>query len=302
MIPGGNISNQFYLRDSLAPISVRGRTIVIKYGGSAMTSIEASTFARDAAALKHAGARVVIVHGGGSAITSTAARLGVETTFVDGQRYTDAETIDVVMMVLAGRLNKEVVRLLCRSGSSAVGLSGVDGELLQCVRLFDSGIDLGLVGKVIAVRTELLELLLQAGQIPVIAPAAVDSDGTIHNINADMAASSIAGALRADLLLFMSDVAGVRIDNTVVSRLASNDARSGIISGSISGGMIPKVNAALEALDAGVSRVRIVDGRIEGIIRQSFIDEDIGTEIVGAPLPQATKDSSPLRDHGVLSS
>lgn len=282
MISGSAISQRFYLRDSLAPISVKGKTIVIKYGGSAMASIEASTFARDVTALKHAGARVVVVHGGGNAITSTAARLGVETTFVDGQRYTDAETIEVVMMVLAGRLNKEVVRLLCRAGGSAVGLSGVDGELLQCVRSFDAGVDLGLVGKVTAVRTELLELLLQAGQIPVIAPAAVDDDGTIHNVNADMAASAIAGALGADLLLFMSDVAGIRIDDTVVSSMTSTDARTGIVVGSISGGMIPKVNAALQALDAGVTRVRIVDGRVEGIIRQTFIDDDIGTEITGS--------------------
>lgn len=282
MIPDSPISNHFYLSDSLAPISVRGKTIVIKYGGSAMASIEASTFARDVTALKHAGARVVVVHGGGSAITSTATRLGVETIFVDGQRYTDAATIDVVMMVLAGRLNKQVVRLLCRAGGSAVGLSGVDGDLLQCVRSIDDGVDLGLVGKVTAVRTELLELLLQAGQIPVIAPAAVDDDGTIHNVNADMAASAIAGALHADLLLFMSDVAGIRIDEETVANMTSTDARSGIILGSISGGMIPKVNAALEALNAGVSRVRIIDGRVEGIIRQAFIDDDIGTEIVGS--------------------
>lgn len=281
------MTHRFYLQDSLAPISVKGRTIVIKYGGSAMASLEASAFARDVVALKHAGARVIVVHGGGNAITSTAARLGVESTFVDGQRYTDEETIDVVMMVLAGRLNKEIVRLLCRAGGSSVGLSGVDGGLLQCVRSFESGVDLGLVGKVTDVRTDLLELLLQAGQIPVIAPAAVDPQGTIHNVNADLAASAVAGALHADLLLFMSDVPGIRVGNAVATHMTASRVIACIADGTISGGMIPKVNAALDALHAGVVRVRIVDGRIEGIVRQAFLHDDVGTELYGQVAPVA---------------
>jgi len=280
------MSQFFYLQDSLAPISVNGRTIVIKYGGSAMSTAEASAFTRDVAALKNAGARVVVVHGGGSAITATATQLGVQTTFVDGQRYTDDAMIDVVMMVLAGRINKEIVQKLCSSGASAVGLSGVDGRLLTCVALSSPSVDLGRVGTVTKVRTELILLLLESGEVPVIAPAAVDETGTVHNVNADLAASAIAGALGADMLLFMSDVPGIRVDGEIVSVMTTDQAQAHIESGTITDGMIPKVNAALDALHAGVLRVRIVDGRIEGVVRQAFLDDDIGTELF-APSPMA---------------
>lgn len=261
-----------------------GKTFVVKYGGAAMTEPELrESFARDVALLSKVGVRVVIVHGGGKEITGIAAKLGLETRFVDGQRYTDEAMVDVVQMVLAGRTNKDIVRRVNKYDGDAAGLCGIDGGVLQAEKFAEGGVDLGLVGRVTEVRTQYLELLLDGGFMPVIAPLGVDAAGTVYNINADVAAAQIAGALKAEKLVFLSDVEGVLENGKLVRRMTEKAAEALITSGVIGGGMIPKVRSAFDALEAGVGTVHMIDGRAKhSLLLEIFTDKGVGTALFTA--------------------
>lgn len=257
-----------------------GRVIVIKYGGAAMETGLASTFAEDVMLLQSVGIKPVIVHGGGPAVTQLSARLGIETTFVDGLRVTDAETLDVATMVLAGKLNTDVVSSLVAGGVGAVGLSGVDARLLLARK--QDGPDLGFVGEVVQVHAEVLATLLERSFVPVVASIAVDEDGQAYNVNADVVAAELAVELDAEKLVYISDVPGLIGPNgDLLSELSSKQASDLLAEpGVIDGGMIPKVQSAVRALDAGVGRVHLVDGRVEhAVVLELFTPEGIGTMI-----------------------
>ena len=259
-----------------------GKTFVIKYGGAAMTDENLKkSFAQDVTILRKIGVNIVIVHGGGKDITDLASRLNIETKFVDGQRYTDEEMVTVVMMVLAGKLNKEIVNLINSNGGNAVGLCGVDNQLLRASKSLKNGIDLGLVGEVHTVDTSFLNLLSGNGMMPVIAPLAVGDDGKILNINADLAAGSVASALKAEKLVYLSDIEGVMVDGKLVSSLTESETESFIQRGDITGGMIPKVRSGFATLNTGVNKIHIVDGRIKhSLLLEIFTDEGIGTQMI----------------------
>jgi len=259
-----------------------GKTFVIKYGGAVMTDDRLKqTFAKDVTILRKIGINIVIVHGGGKEITDTAAALGIGTTFVDGQRYTDDKMIEVVLMVLAGLINKEIASLINTNGGNAVGLCGVDNLLLKARKLSGNGSDLGLVGHITSVNVAFLNLLLQNGMMPVIAPIGVSEGGQIYNVNADLAAGAVAAALKAEKLVYLSDMEGVIVKNKRVSTLTKSEANNMIDEGAIFGGMIPKVRSAFDTLDAGVNKVHIVDGRIKhSLLLEIFTDEGIGTQMV----------------------
>lgn len=260
---------------------LEGETIVIKYGGAAMEGSRLrNLFARDVALLRAAGARVVIVHGGGAEITRTAAALDIETTFIDGQRVTDKAMADVVMMVLAGKIGKDLVGLFRSAGIPTVSISGADGDLIRARKLYPGGLDLGFVGEADCVDTTILETLLDAGFLPVVAPTANGADGATYNINADLAASAIASALGAAMLIYVSDVPGVIVDGTIVPQLSPREARELIGAGIISGGMIPKIESAIDALDLGVGAVSIVDGRGDNALLTHLVNRGAGTRLV----------------------
>jgi acetylglutamate kinase len=259
-----------------------GKTFVIKYGGAVMTDEKLKqTFAKDVTILRKIGINIIIVHGGGKEITDTAAALGIDTKFVDGQRYTDEKTIEVVLMVLAGMLNKEIVNLININGGNAVGLCGVDNMLLKAQKLMKNGTDLGLVGEITSVNTAFLNLLLQNGMMPVIAPVGVGDGGQLFNINADLAAGAVAAALKAEKLVYLSDTEGILVRDKLVSTLTKSQANKLVDEGAIFGGMIPKVTSAFDTLDAGVNKVHIIDGRIKhSMLLEIFTDEGIGTQMV----------------------
>jgi acetylglutamate kinase len=258
-----------------------GKVIVVKYGGAAMEKVGlASSFAEDIALLQHAGIRVVVVHGGGPQVTQVQAKLGIETTFVDGLRVTDAETLDIATMVLAGKLNTTVVAGLVASGVPAVGLSGVDGGLLLVRR--QASPDLGFVGEVVRVNVDVVDTLLDKRFVPVVASIALDEAGQAYNVNADVVASEIAIALGAEKLVFISDVPGlIGSSGDLLSELGAADcaalmSRDGVVEG----GMIPKLSSAVRALETGVGRVHLVDGRVEhSLVLELFTPEGVGTMI-----------------------
>jgi acetylglutamate kinase len=256
------------------------KTIVIKYGGAAMTdaSLQAS-FAVDVVLLKYIGLRPVIVHGGGPQIGRTLERLGKQSTFVDGLRVTDDETMDVVEMVLGGKINREIVALVQQAGGRAVGLTGSDGDLLRVTRRLHEGRDLGRVGRVVEVNPEPITAVAGAGFVPVIAPIGVDAGGVTHNVNADEAAGAIARALHAEKLILLTDVPGVLdAKGNLIAQLASQEARKLIAEGTIRGGMIPKVECCMEVLEGGVARAHIVDGRLlHALLLEIFTDSGAGT-------------------------
>jgi len=256
------------------------KTFVIKYGGAVMEDEKLkSSVAQDVTLLRKIGIDVVIVHGGGKEITSLASKLNIETKFVNGQRYTDESTRDVVQMVLAGSINKDIVRRINIHGGRAVGFSGIDAGFIT-VKKYDKE-DLGLVGEVIDVSTSFVKNLLRERYLPVIAPIGVDEKGTVYNVNADIAAGSIAGALEAAKLVYITDTEGVKSKDGLIPHLTKEDAEKFISDGTISGGMIPKVESALAALEAGVQKVHIIDGRVEhALLLEIFTKEGIGTEIV----------------------
>ncbi len=259
-----------------------GRTVVIKYGGAAMTDDALKqAFARDIVALSNLGVRIVVVHGGGKDVTATAEKLGIETKFVHGQRYTSAEMIPVVLMVLAGSLNKQIVAMINADGGHAAGLCGVDNVLFRTRRLINRGVDMGLVGEVVEVNATFLNALFDAGVVPVVAPAGLADNGEVHNVNADVAAAAVARALEADRLLFLSDIPGIMENSKLVASLDPAGARDLIEREVISGGMIPKVDSALEALDSGVGEVHIIDGRVPHalLIDLAAVGRSVGTRI-----------------------
>ncbi len=268
-----------------------GSTIVIKYGGHAMESDELKrSFARDVALLDVVNMRPVIVHGGGPQIGALLERLNIPSQFIAGQRVTDPQTMEIVEMVLTGRVNKEIVKELQKAGAWAVGISGKDGRLIEAEKLVLPGpdgqpVDLGLVGRVREVNTDVIEALERAGGlIPVVAPVGGDGDGNTYNINADNFAGALAGALRAEKLILMTDVEGV-LDSggKLISTLDRATAEKFIGDGTIRGGMIPKVQCALDALGDGVRKVHIIDGRVpHALLLEIFTDKGIGTEIVEA--------------------
>lgn len=258
-------------------------TFVIKYGGAAMTD-EAlkETFAQDVTLLKKIGIRVVIVHGGGKDITGLADRIGLETRFVDGVRYTDPAMMAVVQMVLGGRNNQDIVARVNRHDGGAVGLSGVDNSLFRVVRHAGrDGTDLGLVGEVVSVNTGFLEGLLAQDLLPVIAPLGVDAAGLIHNVNADTAAGALAAALRAEKLVYLSDIPGVLVKGALLPSLDRAQAAELVETGEVDGGMLPKLRSAFGALDAGVGKVHIIDGRVKhSLLLEIFTQEGVGTEVI----------------------
>jgi acetylglutamate kinase len=259
-----------------------GKTFVIKYGGAVMTDEKLKqTFAKDVTILRKIGVNIIIVHGGGKEITETASALGIDTKFVDGQRFTDEKTIEVVLMVLAGMINKEIVNLINTNGGNAVGLCGVDNMLLRARKLIKNEKDLGLVGEITAVNVPFLNLLLQNGMMPVIAPVGVGDNGQLFNINADLAAGAVAAALKAEKLVYLSDTEGILVREKLVSTLTKSQASELIDEGAIFGGMIPKVTSAFDTLDSGVNKVHIIDGRIKhSLLLEIFTDEGIGTQMI----------------------
>ncbi len=259
----------------------RGKVIVIKYGGAAMDKVGlAKPFAEDIALLTHAGISPVIVHGGGPQVSHYSARLGIETTFVDGVRVTDAETLDVATMVLAGKLNTEAVAKLVTHGVPAVGLTGVDGGLLLARK--QSAPDLGFVGEVVHVDGEVVRTLMGARFVPVVASIAVDESGQAYNVNADVVASELAVALGAEKLVYINDVPGlIGPSGDLLSTLGAQDCLDLLAQeGVVDGGMIVKLESAVRALKAGVKRVHLVDGRVEhSLVLELFTPEGVGTMI-----------------------
>ena len=264
----------------------QGKTIVVKYGGSAMADHELKkSVIRDVALLKLVGFRPIIVHGGGKEISSWVGRVGLETEFVNGLRVTDKETMQVAEMVL-NRVNKGLVSMMEKVGLRAVGISGKDGTVLRVKKKLADGKDIGFVGEVTEVNPLLLNTLLDNDFIPVICP--VGSDDAYHsfNINADDAACAIAKAMKAAKLVFLTDIAGVCRDphdpSTLISEMTTAEARELLDTGLLGGGMLPKLNNCIEAIEAGVSRVHILDGRIEhSLLLEFFTDKGIGTAIIG---------------------
>jgi len=269
------------------------KTIVIKYGGHAMVDQELkASFAREVVMMKYVGINPVIVHGGGPQIGSYLKKLGKESKFVQGMRVTDQETMDIVEMVLVGKVNKEIVGLINHHGGNAVGLSGKDGDLIQAEKYYLSEekakdtpteiIDLGLVGKVAAINSGLIISLVSDGFIPVIAPTGRGTAGETYNINADLVAGEIASALAAEKLILLTDVPGVLdAGGKLIHTMDSGRAVSLIGEGTIAGGMFPKVKCCLKALKKGVRKTHIIDGRAKhAILLEMLTDTGIGTEIV----------------------
>ncbi len=274
----------------------RGKTVVIKYGGHAMTDAPLKErFAQDVVLLKYVGLNPVIVHGGGPQIDKMLDRLGIEAKFRHGVRVTDAATMEIVEMVLAGKINMEITDLINRHGGSAVGLSGKDGGLILSKPLTakawaeslekdlgDLDGDFGLVGDIETINPSLLHKLQEDHYIPIIAPIGTDYEGNTYNINADLVAGSIAAALKAEKLLMLTDVKGIRDANgRHLSTVSRKDVQRMVKKGVIGEGMLPKVHACLDALEGGVRKAHIIDGRVpHAILLEVFTDKGIGTEIV----------------------
>ena len=270
-----------------------GKTVVIKYGGNAMVNEELKeAFAQDVALLKYVGINPVIVHGGGPQIGELLKRLNIETRFVGGMRVTDRETMNVVEMVLVGKVNKEIVKLINSHGGNAVGLSGKDGNLIVAEKIDSQKylselkapeiIDLGFVGKVKKVNPEIVNKLLESKFIPVIAPVGIGEDFEAYNINADLVAGEMAAALKAEKLIMLTDVEGIKDRRGELIKSLSRDQLPQLIKeGVVSGGMIPKVKACEAALTGGVKKAHIIDGRVKhSILLEMFTQEGIGTEII----------------------
>ncbi|MEA5503130.1 acetylglutamate kinase [Halotia wernerae UHCC 0503] len=267
-----------------------GRTVVVKYGGAAMKdSTLKDKVMRDIVFLSCVGLRPILVHGGGPEINSWLNKLGIEAQFKNGLRVTDAPTMDVVEMVLVGRVNKEIVSLISRAGGLAVGLCGKDGNLITARPQDQEGI--GFVGEVSNVNIKILETLSSNGYIPVVSSVAADEQGQAYNINADTIAGEIAAALGAEKLILLTDTQGIFKDykdpSTLIPKVDIREARELIASGVVSGGMIPKVNCCVRSLAQGVSAAHIIDGRIpHALLLEIFTDVGIGTMIFGSQFTQ----------------
>lgn len=259
------------------------KILVVKYGGNAMVDEELkSSVMRDLVVLNLLGIKVVLVHGGGPDISATISKMGMESKFINGLRYTDEETAKVVRMVLAGNTNKTLADLICRHGGKAIGICGQDGHLLKCVKQDD---ELGFVGKIVEVNTQVLTDLLGLGYVPVVSTVGYDDEGNIYNINADTAAASIAGALQAESLILMSDIRGLLEDkddpDSLIKKVYVSDIPALVKQGIISGGMIPKIDCCKDAIRRGVKKVFITDGRVShSILIEILSDEGSGTMFV----------------------
>ena len=262
-----------------------GITVVIKYGGAALVNEEIkSTIIKDIALMKFVGFKPVVVHGGGKDINKALERVGIEPQFKDGLRVTDEETMEVVQEVLVGKVNKSLVTELCLQGINAVGVCGKDSGFMKVKKATPNGLDLGLVGEVTEVDTTLINTLLDNDFVPVISTVGVDEEGNSYNVNADYAAVAVAGALNAEKLVFITDVAGVMRDvndpNSVISATNTAEINELIADGTIAGGMIPKVQCCLAGVNAGVKNVHILGGRIAHcLILEIFTNKGIGTLI-----------------------
>jgi len=271
-----------------------GKTVVVKYGGNAMTDERLKdSFARDVVLMKHVGVNPVVVHGGGPQIGRLLERLGKESRFIDGLRVTDSETMDVVEMVLGGLVNKEIVNLLNRHGGRAVGLTGKDGDLIRARKLTkvsrggDDAPDYGQVGEVHSIDASVVHMLIQDRFIPVIAPIGVGEDGLSYNINADMVAGKMAETLQAEKLVLLTNTEGI-LDKSgiLIARVGVREVDELIEDGTISGGMLPKVACALDAVHGGVSSATILDGRVEhAVLLEMFTESGIGTMITRRQSP-----------------
>ncbi len=264
----------------------RNKTVVIKYGGNAMTDERLqSGFARDVVLMKLVGIDPVVVHGGGPQIGQLLDKLGKKSEFIDGMRVTDAETMDVVQMVLVGLVNKRIVSLINQHGGRAVGLSGKDGGLIRARKIDgqEGRADLGMVGEVDSIDPSVVSRLDSGGFIPVIAPVGVGGDGATYNINADLVAGKMASVLEAEKLMLLTNTAGV-LDKSgeLLTGLSAQRVKELIEDGTISGGMLPKIQCALDAVNSGVRAAHIVDGRVEhACLLELFTDEGVGTLIKG---------------------
>ena len=261
-----------------------GKIVVIKYGGNAMINEQLKQqVMEDITLLWLIGVKVVLVHGGGPEISETMKRLGKQAQFVNGLRVTDKETVDIVQMVLAGKVNKTLVNLLQMKGGHAVGVSGIDGGIIEAAMKDEA---LGYVGKITRIRPQPITDLLEKNYIPVVSTVGCDSEGNTYNINGDTAAAFIAGALNAERLIMMTDIAGILRDkddpSTLISALTVSEARKLFDEGVISGGMIPKVDCCIEAIEKGVKHVVIMDGRVpHSILMELLTDEGAGTMVMG---------------------
>lgn len=269
-----------------------GKTFVIKYGGNAMVDEELKTsFAQDIVLLKYVGINPVVVHGGGPQIDQTLKKMGIASRYIRGMRVTDPETVDIVEMVLVGKVNKEIVTLINRHGGMAVGLSGKDGDLIlarkMCVKVTSNGqtpetVDIGMVGEIIGINPLVINSLDENKFIPVIAPVGVGKQGETYNINADLVAGQVAEALGAEKLILLTDVEGVSDRNGgLLSTLKVSQARKFIQEGVVAKGMIPKVECCMDALRGGVGKTHIIDGRVKhAVLLEIFTKEGVGTEVV----------------------
>lgn len=261
-----------------------GKIVVIKYGGNAMINGELkAAVMHDIVLLSLVGAKVVLVHGGGPEISGMLKRVGKESVFKDGLRVTDQETVEIVQMVLAGKTNKDLVNLLENTGGKAIGLCGIDGHMIRAEKMNE---DLGFVGEITDINTQPILDLLEKGYIPVVSTVGCDSEGNVYNINADTAAAEIAGKLKAESFISMTDISGLMRDkddpDSLIRKINVSEASLLIKNGVIQGGMIPKVECCIEAIRRGVQKVFIIDGRIpHAILIETLTDEGIGTMFVG---------------------
>lgn len=268
-----------------------GATVVVKYGGNAMTEPELEhSFARDIVLMKTVGLNPIVVHGGGPQIGDLLKRIGKESQFIDGMRVTDAETMDVVEMVLGGSVNKSIVNLINLNGGRAIGLTGKDANLIRARRMLldrknEQGVmeqvDIGQVGEVAGIKTDVLELMFKSDFIPVIAPVGVGDDGASYNINADLVAGKVAEALKAEKLILLTNIPGVMDkQKNVLTGLTTKDVDALIEDGTIYGGMLPKIACALDAVKGGVQSAHIIDGSVpHACLLEVFTDEGMGTLI-----------------------
>lgn len=265
---------------------LNGKTVVIKYGGNAMIgSGQVQTIMQDIILLKYVGVNPIVVHGGGPEINRLLDIMGLESRFHNGLRITDQAAMEVVQMVLTGKINKDIVGRLNSLGGKAIGLCGMDGGLLQVEKMQPlDGVDLGLVGSITYVNSKTLELLAADEYIPVVAPIGTDKNGITYNINADTAAGEIAAAMKAEKLIFLTDIDGIRREpdnpDSLISSISAGEVRDLMKKGIISGGMIPKVNGCIKAIEKGVNRTHILNGTIpHPILLEIFTDVGIGTMV-----------------------
>ncbi len=259
------------------------KILVIKYGGNAMINEELkSSVMRDLVLLRLVGIKVVLVHGGGPEISAMLKKVGVESRFVNGLRYTDEETVEIVRMVLCGKINKSLVHHLESCGGKAIGISGIDGHMLKCEKMSE---ELGFVGNIVDTDVKIIEDCLESGYIPVVSTVGYDDEGNIYNVNADTAAAEIAGALQAEGLILMTDIRGLLEnkddENSLIKKVCVSDIPSLVKQGIISGGMIPKIQCCKDAIRRGVQKVFITDGRVNhSILMELLSDEGMGTMFV----------------------